>query len=52
MAGWFSWIRRLSIRFQFWSAPRTPMPMRNANRGPVFSFTSGVTWSGGFAFLA
>ena len=52
MAGWFSWIRRLSSRFQFWSAPRTPMPIRNANRGPVFSFTRGVTWSGGFAFFA
>ena len=28
MAGWFSWIRPLSCRFQFWSAGRTPMPMR------------------------
>ena len=39
----FSWIRRLSSRFQFWSADRTPMPMRKVSRGPVVSLTSGVT---------
>ena len=28
IACWFSWIRRLSCRFQFWSAGLTPMPIR------------------------
>ena len=27
-SAWFSWISLLSCRFQFWSAGRTPMPMR------------------------